>query len=57
MIHEREARRTKVDASIRRALADAVAGRTVPAADAFDRLEAKYRSLEDKKVDPGSGPG
>jgi predicted transcriptional regulator len=32
-----------LDASIRRGLADAQAGRTKPAEDGFDRLERKYR--------------
>jgi predicted transcriptional regulator len=34
---------TALDASIRRGLADAEAGRTKPAEDVFDRLEGKYR--------------
>jgi len=36
-----------LDASIRRGLADAEAGRTKPAEDVFDRLERKYRDLVD----------
>ena len=34
-----------LDASIARGLADAEAGRTEPAQDVFDRLEAKYRAM------------
>lgn len=34
-----------LDASIRRGLADADAGRTKPAEDVFDRLVGKYRDL------------
>ena len=36
-----------LDASIRRGLADAEAGRTKPAEQVFDRLEEKYRDLAD----------
>ena len=43
LIQEREARLAVLDASIARGLADAEAGRTEPAEDVFDRLEAKYR--------------
>ena len=39
---------TALDASIARRLADAQAGRTVPAETVFDRLEAKYRVWADK---------
>jgi antitoxin ParD1/3/4 len=45
LIREREARRAALDASIARSLADADAGRTKPAADVFDRLKAKYRTM------------
>jgi antitoxin ParD1/3/4 len=44
LIQDREARLAALDASIARGLADAVAGRTVDAAGAFDRLEAKYQT-------------
>ena len=57
MTRERETRLAKLDASIKLALADVKAGRTVPAVDAFDRLESKYRSMASRKVDPGSSPG
>jgi antitoxin ParD1/3/4 len=39
---------TALDASIKRGLADADAGRTKPAGDVFDRLEAKYRAMAEK---------
>lgn len=42
LIQERETRLAVLDAALARGLADAEAGRTVPAAAAFDRLEAKY---------------
>ncbi|MCB2050422.1 MAG: type II toxin-antitoxin system ParD family antitoxin [Novosphingobium sp.] len=45
LIHERETRLAALDASITRGLADADAGRTRPAGDVFDRLEAKYRAM------------
>ena len=44
LIQEREARLAALDASIARGLADAEAGRTRPAEEVFDRLEAKYRA-------------
>ena len=43
LVQEREARLAALDASIMRGLADAEAGRTKPAEEVFDRLEAKYR--------------
>jgi antitoxin ParD1/3/4 len=49
LIQERERRLAALDASIARGLADAEAGRTKPAAEVFDRLEAKYRSMADQK--------
>ena len=45
LIHERETRLAALDASIRRGLADAEAGRTKPAEEVFDRLESKYGSM------------
>ncbi|HEY6815116.1 MAG TPA: type II toxin-antitoxin system ParD family antitoxin [Croceibacterium sp.] len=44
LVQEREARLAALDAALARGLADAEAGRTTPAAEVFDRLEAKYRS-------------
>jgi antitoxin ParD1/3/4 len=45
LIHERETRLAALDASVARGLADADAGRTTPADQVFDRLEAKYRAM------------
>ena len=45
LVQEREARLAALDASIARGLADAEAGRVKPAAEVFDRLEAKYRAI------------
>lgn len=45
LVQEREARLAALDASIARGLRDAEAGRTKPAAEVFDRLEAKYRAM------------
>jgi antitoxin ParD1/3/4 len=47
LIQDREARLAALDASIARGLADADAGRTRPAEEVFDRLEAKYRAMGD----------
>jgi antitoxin ParD1/3/4 len=47
LIQDREARLAALDASILRGIADANAGRTKPASDVFDRLEAKYRAMDD----------
>lgn len=44
LIQDRETRLAALDLSIARGLADADAGRTKPAKDVFDRLEAKYRN-------------
>ncbi|HRO88448.1 MAG TPA: type II toxin-antitoxin system ParD family antitoxin [Chiayiivirga sp.] len=45
LIQEREARLAALDAVIARGLADADAGRTLPAEEVFDRLEAKYAAM------------
>jgi antitoxin ParD1/3/4 len=45
LVQEREARLASLDAAIARGLADVEAGRTKPAEDVFDRLEAKYRAM------------
>lgn len=47
IIQDRETRLAALDAAIARGIADADAGRTVPAGDVFDRLEAKYTALAD----------
>lgn len=45
LIQDRETRLAALDQSITRGVADANAGRTKPAADVFDRLEARYRAI------------
>lgn len=45
LIQDRETKLAALDASIARGIADADAGRTAPATDVFDRLEAKYRAM------------
>jgi antitoxin ParD1/3/4 len=53
LIQEREARLAVLDAAIARGIADADAGRTKPAAEVFERLEAKYRAMTGSKGDEG----
>lgn len=48
LVQDRETKLAALDASIMRGLADADAGRTKPAGDVFDRLEAKYRAMAAK---------
>lgn len=48
LVQDRETRLAALDASIMRGIADADAGRTKPASDVFDRLEAKYRAMADQ---------
>ncbi len=48
LIQDREARLAALDASIARGIADADAGRTIPATEVFDRLEAKYGAMVDR---------
>ena len=48
LIQDREARLVALESSISRGLADADAGRTRPAGEAFDRLEAKYRAMDSR---------
>lgn len=48
LIQDREARLAALDASIARGIADADAGRTTPAMEVFDRLEAKYAAMVDR---------
>lgn len=47
MIQDREARLAAFDAAIMRGVEDVNAGRTKPASQVFDRLEAKYRAMID----------
>ena len=49
LIQEREAKLAVLDAAIARGIADADAGRTKPAAEVFDRLEAKYQAMAEAK--------
>jgi antitoxin ParD1/3/4 len=49
LVQEREARLADLDAAIARGIADADAGRVKPAAEVFDRLEAKYRAMAQAK--------
>ena len=46
LIQDRETRLMALNQSIARGIADANAGRTKPAADVFDGLEAKYRARD-----------
>jgi len=45
LVQDRETRLAALDASIMRGIADADAGRTKPASDVFERLEAKYSAM------------
>ena len=45
VIQERETRLAALDMSIARGIADAENGHSKPAAEVFDRLEAKYAAL------------
>lgn len=45
LLEEREKRLAALDTAIARGRADADAGRTKPAEEVFDRLEAKYRGM------------
>lgn len=49
LLQEREARFASLEAALARGIADADAGRVKPAAEVFDRLEAKYRAMADAK--------
>jgi antitoxin ParD1/3/4 len=49
LIQEREAQLADLDAAIAHGIADADAGRVKPAAEVFDRLEAKYRAMAEAK--------
>ena len=50
LIQDREAKLAALDASMARGLADGDAGRTKPASEVFDRLEAKYAARADKQA-------
>ena len=49
LVQEREARLSALDRSIERGLTDADAGRTRPADEVVDRLQAKYRAMSPPK--------
>ena len=49
LIQEREARLAVLDEAIMSGLASLDAGRGKPAAEVFDRLEAKYRAMAEAK--------
>lgn len=49
LVQEREARLAALDAALARGIADADAGRVKPAAEVFDRLEAKYQAEAEAK--------
>jgi len=48
LVQDRETKLAALDALIMRGLADAKAGRTKPASEIFDRLEAKYRVMAEQ---------
>jgi antitoxin ParD1/3/4 len=48
LVQEREARLAALDAAIELGIADAEAGRLIPAEDVFDRLIAKYEAMSEK---------
>jgi antitoxin ParD1/3/4 len=45
-VQEREQKLAALDASIARGLADADAGRLIPAKDVFTQLKAKYSAMK-----------
>ncbi len=49
LVEEREKRLEELDRALARGLADVKAGRTKPAKEVFDRLEAKYLAMAHKK--------
>jgi antitoxin ParD1/3/4 len=51
LVQEREAQLADLDAAIARGIASADAGRIKPAAEVFDRLEAKYRAMAQDRPD------
>ncbi len=48
MVQERESRLAALDAAIELGLADAEAGRLIPADEIFDKLIAKYEAMIEK---------
>lgn len=51
LVQDRETRLAAFEAEIERGLADADAGRTKPAEEVFQRLEAKYRAMSEARRD------
>ncbi|WP_036292330.1 type II toxin-antitoxin system ParD family antitoxin [Methylosinus sp. PW1] len=49
LIQEREARLAALDLAIARGVADAEAGRVEPASAVFDRLEAKFKAMAERR--------
>lgn len=52
LMQDRKTRLAAIDASVMRGLADADAGRTKPASEVFDLLEAKYRAMAAQDNNP-----
>lgn len=48
LVQDRETRLVALNASIIRGISDADSGRTEPASDVLDRLDAKYSAMADK---------
>lgn len=48
LVEEREKRLATLDAALAKGISDAGAGRSTPAEEVFDRLEAKYRAMAEK---------
>ncbi|MBN9548397.1 MAG: type II toxin-antitoxin system ParD family antitoxin [Alphaproteobacteria bacterium] len=48
LVEEREKRLAALDAALAQGIADADAGRTEPAEEVFDRLEARYKAMAEK---------
>ncbi|TGS18781.1 type II toxin-antitoxin system ParD family antitoxin [Mesorhizobium sp. M2E.F.Ca.ET.209.01.1.1] len=48
LVEEREKRLAALDAALAQGIADADAGRTEPAEEVFDRLEAKHKAMAEK---------
>jgi antitoxin ParD1/3/4 len=48
LIQDREAQLAALDAVLTRAMADMDAGKGTPAAEVFDRLDAKYRAMAER---------
>ena len=49
LMEERERRLAALDAAVMRGLADGAAGRTHPAEEVFDELEARYMAMADAR--------